>query len=372
MPHDPLVSVVMPVYNGERYLRRSIESILAQSYGDFEFIIVDDGSTDFTKAILDSFADRRIRRLQNSVNFGVRRARNQGLTRAVGEFVAVQDADDIASADRLMNQLEFLKRNSGVTVVGSDYVELHEENSTKRIQMPKGDLQIKWHGLFQSPIANATAMFRRKPVLEMGGYSTQLPGIHSEDYDLWSRLIRSHHRLVNLKKPLVQVRCAASGLSKAKPELQELTFRLIVRRNLQGLLPALTNDDCLTQLLWRLQVCGGFDEQLEQVEKALVVIEELVGSFCDYYQLNSRQRRQVRLMEHRRTARSLLHNARQYSYAGRTAEADEFARVAISLDKRLAFSSGYRNLGIKRLLGRRTSNRLRDARNRLKSATNLS
>ncbi len=367
------VTVLMCVYNGERFLGQAIDSILNQSWSGFEFVIVDDGSTDATADIVSSYKDRRIVSIQNKTNLGLIASLNRGLSAARGVYLARQDADDVSYPERLEEQVRFLDRNPQIAVVGADYLEIYDNpKSTNRIRMPASDLEIKWHGLFQSPIAHATVMFRREAIAAVGKYSTDESALHAEDYDLWSRLIWARNEFANLKKSLVQVRCDPAGVSRSNPELQYKNFRAIVQRNLQKFAPGLSNNQALAQLVWLLQVCGGFDEPLEEVEKALKTLEELVNNFCDYFQLDSRQQRRMRQIAQRRTARTLFHNAQQYSYAERVAKANEFAGLALSLDKRLALSSGYRKLRVKSLLGQQPSRRLQDVHKRIRRAIHLS
>jgi Glycosyl transferase family 2 len=365
----PIVSVLMPVYNGARFLQEAVDTILAQSFRDFEFIVVDDGSTDATSQLLKRRSDSRMVLLQNSTNLGLPSSLNRGLSKASGKYIARQDADDLSFPERLKEQVRFLDQHLDTAVVGADYIETYEDRPlSNRIQMPKSDLDIKWHGLFQSPIAHATSVFRREVITAAGGYSTESNALHVEDYDLWSRLIWNRQKLANLSAPLVRVRCDPAGVSRSNPDLQHQNFRSVVQRNLQQLAPSLRDDRALANLVWRLQVCGGVDEPLEQVEKALKALEELMISFSGYFQLDSREQRRVRQMAHRRAAKTLLHNARQYTYAGRTVEAKEFARLALSLNKRLAFSKELGKVRVKGLLSGISTERLKDTHKRIRRA----
>jgi len=122
----PKVSVIMPVYNTETYVAQAIESILAQTFTDFEFIIVDDGSTDRTPAILDAFSrsDNRVRIIHNPVNRGPAACRNIGLNNSSGEYIALMDADDISKPERLAKQSAYLHNHPDVFVLGSSVQKL--------------------------------------------------------------------------------------------------------------------------------------------------------------------------------------------------------------------------------------------------------
>lgn len=369
----PLVSVVMPVYNGEKHVRKAVDSILGQTFKDFELIIVDDGSTDRTPEILNEFTDARIRVIGNSTNMGVRRARNRALDAVRGKFIAVQDADDVSMPRRLEKQVQYLERHHGIALIGTDGIEFDEVREVgHRVAIPRSNLALKWHLLFQNPFIHSSVMFRTEVITAIDGYSDSETAELAEDYELWSRMLWSNHRFGSIPQPLVIRTVHADELCVQRNDILERDFRAVVRSNLRRLEPALSNDDRLTDLIWRLQVCGGFDEPLEQVEKALNSIEELVKNFGDYFHLEVREQRRVRAMAHRRAARTLLHNAQQHAYAGRHAEANEFARLALTLDKRLAFSTGYRKLQVKHLLGQTSTQRLRDTQKRIKSAIHLS
>jgi glycosyltransferase involved in cell wall biosynthesis len=365
----PIVSVVMPVFNGERYLRESIESILNQSWRDFEFIIIDDGSTDASAGIIDSYNEPRIVRETFQDNRGLITALNRGLEIARGRYVARHDADDVALPQRLQRQVQFLDTHSDVAIVGSAYIEIDETGRPgKQVRMPEDVFSLRWHSLFQNPFAHSTVMFRRANVLMMGSYACAADASHIEDYELWLRLIWARQRAVNMRELLVRWRLNSQGVSRTFASQQGENFRRIVRANLRKFVPALSGDDRSRDLIWRLQVCGGFDEPLERVEKALKTLEELVSNFSEYFQLDIREQRRARQMAQRRAAQALLHNARQYSDAGRDKEANELGKLALSLDKRVTLSSDYTKLRVKNLLGRQSTRRLRDAQKRIKSA----
>src|SRR5881628_1397374 len=115
----PTVTVLMPVLNGERYVREAVDSILRQSWSDFEFVIVDDGSTDATPRILHSFDDARIRIITNPSREGIAKALNRGLVSATRDFIARHDADDVAHPARLATEIAFLRANPDVALMGT-------------------------------------------------------------------------------------------------------------------------------------------------------------------------------------------------------------------------------------------------------------
>lgn len=200
----PKISVLMPVYNGERFLQEAVDSILAQTFTDFEFIIVDDGSTDGSLEILTKLQDPRIRIVRNRNNQGVVRSLNDGLAAAQGEFIARMDADDISRPDRLSKQIVFLETFPEIGVLGTGIRIM--DSSGVRIPAKKLFTEheaLRWGLCFSTSIMHPTVMMRRKIVEEAGGYNQEMA--QAEDYDLWRRL-SAVTRLANLPDELVDLR----------------------------------------------------------------------------------------------------------------------------------------------------------------------
>jgi glycosyltransferase involved in cell wall biosynthesis len=203
----PLVSVLMSVYNGERFLSQAIESILNQSFGDFEFIIIDDGSKDTTWEILTKAAnqDARIRLLRNGSNLGLTKSLNMGLTLAKGAYIARQDADDIAQSMRLATQLALFEATPGLVLTGSAYWVIDGNGQILRIDHhPVDDTSIRWQMLFHNSFAHSSVMVRAD-VLALYGLSYNEEFRYAQDYELWSRLL-DHGSAVNCKEPLTSYR----------------------------------------------------------------------------------------------------------------------------------------------------------------------
>jgi glycosyltransferase involved in cell wall biosynthesis len=183
----PKITVIMPVYNGEPYLDEAINSILIQTFTDFEFLIIDDGSTDRSLEIIQRYQDSRIKLIRNPINKGLVDSLNLGLSLAKGEYIARMDCDDISKADRLEKQVRFLIEHPDIGVIGSciDII----DNNSKIIQTwiyPAESELIKWELFFHCPFAHPSIMFGKKLVKQVNGYSNKYP--HAEDYELWWRL----------------------------------------------------------------------------------------------------------------------------------------------------------------------------------------
>ena len=199
------VTVLMATHNDELFVGAAIESILAQTFSDFELVIVDDASTDRSREVAASYRDPRIRLLANPVNRGAGATRNAGLATIASEYVAELDGNDVAAPERLAQQVAYLDSHPDVAVVGGQAVLV--DVAGRRIgafTRPKTALGIKWCGLFQSPVIHSTIMYRRAIVWdELRGYEEKY--WFGEDYDLWCRLAR-RHAIGNASETLVAYR----------------------------------------------------------------------------------------------------------------------------------------------------------------------
>ena len=201
----PHVSIVMAVYNGSEYLRLAMESVFSQSFESFEFIIVDDCSTDDTAQIIRSFEDSRVVYSRNAENIGQTASLNVGLARAQGELVARIDADDVWYPQKLTRQCEFMASHPEVTVCGTWADRIDARGAVVGTFSPPTDpIEIRYRLLWGSPVCHVSVVMRRAAILECGGY---LPGYRfAADYALWSQLLREGHSIVNLPLKLTGFR----------------------------------------------------------------------------------------------------------------------------------------------------------------------
>lgn len=211
---NPLVSVVMPAYNAAAYLEEAVKSILEQSYGNFEFIIIDDGSADRTREILEHFTDPRIKLIFNEKNEGNYPARNKGCRLAVGKYIAVMDADDIADPDRLAVQVRFMEENPEVGVVGSAY-KLSDRNTT--IVEPVKWEEIRYVLMKTFCMLHPTLLIRKRDMEAIGFYKTE--SLYAEDYDLVLRMALKC-KVVNLPDVLLTRRLHDEQISKVHKRVQ--------------------------------------------------------------------------------------------------------------------------------------------------------
>jgi glycosyltransferase involved in cell wall biosynthesis len=222
----PEVSVVMPVYNAAKYLRAAIESVLAQTYQNFEFIIVNDGSTDESHEIILSFNDQRIR-LIDQKNTGVVNALNVGIKESRGKYVARMDADDFSLPTRLEKQVIYLDAHPDCVALGTAFLVVDEAGKPEKVKatFPE-DALLRFEVLFQSPFGHGTVMLHRQVLDKVGGYSPAPDARHIEDYELWTRLAREG-RLANLPQVLYEWRKNSEGVSAENFKVQlDRTYRL--------------------------------------------------------------------------------------------------------------------------------------------------
>ncbi len=185
---QPRISVLMSVYNGEKYLRSAIDSILNQTFSDFEFIIVNDGSTDRSAKIIESYKDPRIHVINNVVNKKLIWSLNRGIEIARGRYIARMDSDDISLPERLSIQFEYLEKHPSVGILGCQTITIDAFNNIiSKSAKPLTHNCNRWVLLFKPSFIHPTVVIKSSLLKNYDGYSDN--ALHAEDYELWSRLI---------------------------------------------------------------------------------------------------------------------------------------------------------------------------------------
>jgi glycosyltransferase involved in cell wall biosynthesis len=233
MDHHPLVSVVMTVYNAERYLAEAIESVLSQTLKEFEFIIVDNASQDKSLEIIKSYKDPRIIFIKNSTNLGQTKALNIGIQASQTEFIARMDADDICLPQRLEKQLTYLKHNKDTAVVGSWCIDIDSMGNSRQIYKVITDpFLIKCHlsasgDLTSWCITHPSVMMRKSMLVDVGLYNEamSLDG-YPQDYDLWMRII-AKYSMANIAEPLLKYRVLDKSESRAFSD-KTMQYRMLI------------------------------------------------------------------------------------------------------------------------------------------------
>jgi hypothetical protein len=222
------VTVLMAVHNGECYLQDAMESILRQSFCDFEFIIVDDASTDRTRELVLSVNDARIRLIENREKLGQTRSLNRGLELASGEFVARQEPE------RLAKQAAFLETHHELALLGTWYKKVDAKGTALGLrEVPCKWLEIRWALMFFCPFVHSSVMLRKTAVLEkVGVYNEAFT--YAQDYELWSR-IAAQLPVANLPEYLVRFRMSAGSMTSTYGEVAENEIRRAAIANLEAI-----------------------------------------------------------------------------------------------------------------------------------------
>lgn len=245
----PNVSVVLPTHNRLDTLKRSLASVLEQSYTDLEVIVVDDCSTDATAAYIKTLSDARVRYLQLSQNRGAATARNAGIQLATGEFIAFQDSDDLWLPNKLSNQLAYLEQNESLAVVFTSFVKCHP--AYKFVMPPEAvpSSEIAPRLAFGNFIGTPTVLARRSVLLAAGGFDTELR--NHEDWDLWLTLAGRGAQFHHLTQVLLVSPYSPDGVSDAQTAQLAEAFEHIYRKHL-GLFKAAEADAHMNHVIGKL------------------------------------------------------------------------------------------------------------------------
>lgn len=288
-PHQylPKITVIMPVYNGERYIREAIESILNQTFTDFEFLILNDGSTDRSVEIIESYSDSRIRLIHNEKNLKLIATLNIGIMFARGEYLARMDCDDVSLPQRLEKQVEFLDNHPDVGIVGTGFQLIDSFGRTLGVpvRFPSEHKVLQWALYFYSPIVHPSVMMRKEVILAAAGYSPKY--LHAEDYDLWYRLSQMI-RLANLKDTLLYLRKHETSVTNTYLE-QHLknaakVSQLMIKESL--------NEEISTELIEKLR--AEKHRTIEDAKQIGSLISKLYWTYCRENKLSCNERKYIR------------------------------------------------------------------------------
>jgi glycosyltransferase involved in cell wall biosynthesis len=243
-----MISVILPVYNGAAYLKEAIESILNQTYTNFELIIINDGSIDTSEKIIKFFCDSRIIYLYQE-NQGLAATLNNGIKIAKGKYIARQDQDDISLPDRFKRQIAYLEAHSQCGMVGCWAKILTGNSSKERFHKhPSEYAEILFELLFDNPIVHSSVMIRRSVFETVGLYTTDKMRQPPEDYELWSRIAK-YYPIANIPEVLQHYRQVSTGMSFDKLNPFAAKVRLISRENIAYYSKLKFNSDLVTDLV---------------------------------------------------------------------------------------------------------------------------
>ncbi len=289
----------MSVFNETAFLPDAIRSIIGQTFTDFEFLIVDDGSASVTSDLLAGVRDPRVRIVRNQTNQGLTRSLKRGVELSAGRYIARLDADDFAFRDRLEKQVKFMEGHKEVVLLGGACTLIDEQG--RRIGLrncPESDLEIRWTGLLTSPFLHPAAMFRRQVLVENNLSYDPAFGT-AQDYDLWMRMLK-HGQGANLSHPLIQYRIRSGATRLRREEQLNNTFQ-IAARTIAEELPGMKVDPEQIRLVWTSFSCADrAGDGGDQWERAARFYRDLFTQFATKYQsdktnsaLTSLRRRQA-------------------------------------------------------------------------------
>ena len=224
----PRISIVMPVWNGEAYLRAAVDSILVQTFSDFELLALDDGSTDASVSILESYEDERIRIIRQGRG-GFVKAVNRGVAEARAAWIARHDADDVSYPQRLQKQWEAIQREPSAVFcyIGIETLGV-QERAERQPRLPRSRALVALKGCFQCPVCVGAGLIKRSTFLEAGGYREE--EFPAEDYAFISRIMTLGN-MVGVPQALYKIRKHESQISHVRLESQKLKTRTIAIEN---------------------------------------------------------------------------------------------------------------------------------------------
>lgn len=224
-PISPMISVIMPAYNAEKYIKEAINSVLRQTYDNFEFIIIDDGSLDNTVKEIKKYIDPRIIFIQNEKNKGLIETLNNAIRIAKGKYIARMDADDIACSERLEKQFNYMENNPDISILGAN---LRYISGTYETHFPEKYEDIKIQMLESNKISHPTVMMRKAHIVNSQlRYNENYPS--AEDYKLWIDAIQNGLKIENMPDILLFYRIHENQISSQKKQEQERITQKIIK-----------------------------------------------------------------------------------------------------------------------------------------------
>lgn len=274
MADTPIFSVLMPVFNSEQFVADAIKSILKQSFKDFEFLILDDASTDKSFEIIKDFEnkDPRIKVFQNEKNLGVVESRNKLINLSKGRYIAWIDSDDIALENRFEKQIKFLEEHSEIGMVGA-YPVIIDENGRKtgKWWFETDPQKLKIELFFHSPFLSSSVVIR-KSALPQNFYDSKFPV--AEDFDLYSK-ISEHSEITNIPEILVEYRINSKGLSKSNTEKMEQLSVHVIKEHAERL--GIKLEEKMIQDLRKPKTASKIAfEEITEIEKSLILLKNLL------------------------------------------------------------------------------------------------
>lgn len=254
------LTIITTAFNAEQYIETSLNSLLDQSYQDFELIMVDDGSSDQTQSIMLKYKDKfkKCRFLVNKFNEGIPVSRNRALLIAEGEYIAIHDADDVSFKDRFLKEIQHLDKNNSTVVVGSYAMKInHSGELIGSMVYPPLDTVGAFSVITRyklNPIIDPTCMFRKDIIMKHGAYSMVPEIVTALDFELWCRLLCHGYLVSNIAEPLISYRINPNGVTRTRNkemvEATDMIWSRFRRKNFEDpkLRAEMFQQDCYTEI----------------------------------------------------------------------------------------------------------------------------
>ena len=265
----PELTVLMAVYNAEPYVDAAIKSILSQTFADFEFLILNDGSIDGSRDRIASYADPRIRLIDNPENLGLTATLNRGLALAQSPIVARQDADDLSHPERLEKQIAHLRSHPHVALLGAQGRSIdHTGKYLEPMDRALEETSIRWENLFYNSFIHTAVAFRTAIARDLGGYDETV--CYCQDYHLWVRFMREH-QVANLPERLVSRRVHPASMTHALQHIRLSESKRAGQQHLETVLGAADLNDAYAALIDFLQTDapGAFRDHIQTFREIL-------------------------------------------------------------------------------------------------------
>jgi len=284
---NPKITVLMSVFNEQAYLREAMESVLSQTFGDFEFLIINDGSEEPFEDFINEYRDARIR-LFRQENIGLARSLNRGLRLARGDYIARMDADDVCRSDRFDLQIKEMEAHPQIDLLGSFFDVIDEKGKlTETKELITDPIYRLWRLQFHNNYGHGAMMLKKQSVLKQGAYDETL--LYAQDYDLWSRISQKENTGM-IPEALYHYRMfEQSGQASVRSYDAQLAAAIdISNRNLQACNPSLTETECMEvrALYWKFQIAS-------VTLRGLKALPDTLEGFCRRYGIGAADRRNL-------------------------------------------------------------------------------
>ncbi len=269
--NTPAITVLMPVYNAEKYLADAIDSILNQSFNDFELLIINDGSTDSSEKIILSYSDSRVRYMKNEKNIKLIATLNKGIEIANGKYIARMDADDVSLPSRLQVQFDFMESNPNVALCGSWFELIGDRTGIAKYGGEHNEIMMKM--LYQCHFCHPSVIMR-KSMIDTFDVKFDSAYIHAEDYDFFVR-IGEKYKLANIQTALLKYRIHERSVSASNKAIQNNNSALVKKRLFEKTGLAISENDID---FFRTVMQHEYEFTKDYLHKAELLLDKLVAA----------------------------------------------------------------------------------------------